>query len=159
MSNLTFLGSSRNSKLLTTSQWIWIEKNPTVHLHDFISHRENLNVDLHVKYDILQLALLVGEKKVSLVSLQRQRSSSVTFPAHDCSTGRKREKTATASMPVSKWQTVKQFVVIWWFFQIAKTRRIQYLLILVTIRYAFLCFGHRASSRDTNKERERRKQL
>ena len=38
MSNLSFLGSLRNSKLLITSQWIWIETNPTVHLHYFI-HR------------------------------------------------------------------------------------------------------------------------
>ena len=42
MSNLSFLGSSRNSKLLITSQWIWIEKNPTVHLHYFI-HRVRRN--------------------------------------------------------------------------------------------------------------------
>ena len=44
MSNhrLSFFGSSRNSKLFVTSQGIWIEKNPTVHLHYFI-HRVKQN--------------------------------------------------------------------------------------------------------------------
>ena len=42
MNNLSFLGSPWNSKLFITSQWIWIEKNPTVHLHYFI-HRVRQN--------------------------------------------------------------------------------------------------------------------
>ena len=42
ISNLNFLGSSRNSNLLITSQWIWIEKIPTAHLHCFI-HRVRQN--------------------------------------------------------------------------------------------------------------------
>ena len=42
MSNISCLGSSRNSKLFITSQWIWIEKIPTVHLPYFI-HRVRQN--------------------------------------------------------------------------------------------------------------------
>ena len=42
MSNLSFLGLSRSSKLFIISQRIWIEKNPTVHLPYFI-HRVRQN--------------------------------------------------------------------------------------------------------------------
>ena len=42
MSNLSFLGSSRNSNLFITSEWIWIWKKPTVHLPYFI-HRVRQN--------------------------------------------------------------------------------------------------------------------
>ena len=35
-SNFEFWDEPRKLRLLITSQWIWIEKNPTVHLHYFI---------------------------------------------------------------------------------------------------------------------------
>ena len=42
MSNFEFRDEPRTVRLLITSQWIWIEKNTTVHLHYFI-HRVRQN--------------------------------------------------------------------------------------------------------------------
>ena len=62
MSNLRFLSSSRNSKLLITSQWIGIEKNPTVQLHYFI-HRVRQNCQTN-HFPILRQRFLVSFFKI-----------------------------------------------------------------------------------------------
>ena len=62
MSNLNFLGSTRKSKLLITSQWIWIEKNPTVHLPYFI-HRVRQNCQTN-HFPVLRERFLVSFFKI-----------------------------------------------------------------------------------------------
>ena len=62
MSNLGFLVSLRNSKLLITHQWIWIEKNSTVHLHYFINRvRQNCQTN---HFPILRERFLVSFFKI-----------------------------------------------------------------------------------------------
>ena len=61
MSNFKFRDEPRKLRLLITSQWIWIEKNPTVHLHYFI-HRVRQNCQAN-HFPIIRERFLVSFSK------------------------------------------------------------------------------------------------
>ena len=62
LSNFEFRDEPRKLRLLITSQWIWIEKNPTVHLHYFI-HRVRQNCQTN-HFPILRERFLVSFFKI-----------------------------------------------------------------------------------------------
>ena len=62
MSNFEFRDELRKLRLLITSQWIWIKKNPTVHLHYFI-HRVRQNCQTN-HFPILRQRFLVSFFKI-----------------------------------------------------------------------------------------------
>ena len=69
MSNFEFCDEPRKLRLLITSKWIWMGKNPTVHLHYFI-HRVRQNCACQTNHFtfLREMALLCGWHQIIGIS-------------------------------------------------------------------------------------------
>ena len=104
MSNVSFGGLLRISKLLITPQWIWIEKNPTVNLHYFI-HRLRQNCQIN-HFPILRERFLVSFFKI--LNLENRWFDDVTWlPSTNFLKDRQGESLGKISHPYRVWKVYK----------------------------------------------------